>query len=271
MPGENTKSAGKALKQEREIRGWSRKYVAERTGSDVQSVGRWERGETSPNAYYRQQLCELFEKDARALGLLPESADTGQSEAGTASTRPDREKWQEQREESESKPLLNNQAHHARSHRRRALQGLPTGIVIATLAIVTGILLLSLWRSQAIPFAPFTPRPPTWPTVLPGGLWISPLDGQSYRGTVHFEARAYPSAISSPSIKYVNFTAKWEGGWRIVCTVHAPVVADLYSCNVNLGQHGAPAGSIRISFDVYDQAGTIHSAPNGEHTILYTP
>jgi hypothetical protein len=69
----------------------------------------------------------------------------------------------------------------------------------------------------------------------------------------------------------VNFTAKWQGGWRIVCTVHAPVVANFYSCNANLHQQGAPAGPVRISFDVYDQAGNVHFAPNGEHTILYAP
>lgn len=48
------------LRSEREKRGWSRDYVAENIGSDLRSVGRWERGTTSPTPYYRQALCELF-------------------------------------------------------------------------------------------------------------------------------------------------------------------------------------------------------------------
>lgn len=61
------------LRQERELRGWSRNYVAERLEVDVMTVGRWERGERLPHPYHRQKLCDLFEKNAQELGLLPEA------------------------------------------------------------------------------------------------------------------------------------------------------------------------------------------------------
>lgn len=58
------------LRLERERRGWSRSYVAERIGVDVATVGRWERGERVPHPYHRQKLCALFEMNAQNLGLL---------------------------------------------------------------------------------------------------------------------------------------------------------------------------------------------------------
>lgn len=61
-----------ALRRERERRGWSRGYIAERVEVDVITVGRWERGERLPHPHYRQQLCALFEMNAEELGLLPE-------------------------------------------------------------------------------------------------------------------------------------------------------------------------------------------------------
>jgi DNA-binding XRE family transcriptional regulator len=45
-PGPN-----KRLRSERERRGWTRNYVADKIGSDTRTVGRWERGTTSPHVY----------------------------------------------------------------------------------------------------------------------------------------------------------------------------------------------------------------------------
>lgn len=64
------------LRRERERRGWSRSYVAEQLGVDIMTVGRWERKERFPQPDHRQKLCELFEKDAQKLGLLPETLNT---------------------------------------------------------------------------------------------------------------------------------------------------------------------------------------------------
>jgi tetratricopeptide (TPR) repeat protein/DNA-binding XRE family transcriptional regulator len=60
------------LKVERELRGWSQATVAEALNTTVRTVSRWEQGQTLPYPFYREQLCRLFGKDARQLGLLPE-------------------------------------------------------------------------------------------------------------------------------------------------------------------------------------------------------
>src|ERR1700694_1287751 len=63
------------LKAERELRGWSQKYVADQLGADHYYLSRWERGTASPSPYYRQKLCVLFGKTTKELGLLPEEAE----------------------------------------------------------------------------------------------------------------------------------------------------------------------------------------------------
>ena len=63
------------LKEARELRGWSQKYVAEQIGADHYYLSRWERGTAFPSPYYRSKICALFGLDARALGLLPDAAE----------------------------------------------------------------------------------------------------------------------------------------------------------------------------------------------------
>lgn len=65
------------LREERRKRGWSQKDVATQLGAERYYISRWERGMVSPSPHYRQQLCALFGKDARELGLL--SADPGEN------------------------------------------------------------------------------------------------------------------------------------------------------------------------------------------------
>jgi tetratricopeptide (TPR) repeat protein/transcriptional regulator with XRE-family HTH domain len=60
------------LKIERELRGWSQAKVAEALQTTVRTISRWEQGQALPYPFYREQLCTLFDKDARQLGLLPE-------------------------------------------------------------------------------------------------------------------------------------------------------------------------------------------------------
>jgi tetratricopeptide (TPR) repeat protein/transcriptional regulator with XRE-family HTH domain len=62
------------LKEERELRGWSQKYVADEIGADRYYLSRWEHGTASPSPYYRQKLCAVFGKNARELGLLANEA-----------------------------------------------------------------------------------------------------------------------------------------------------------------------------------------------------
>jgi len=58
------------LKLEREQRGWSQGRIAEAIGTTIRTVSRWEQGIAMPSPYYREQLCTLFGKNARQLGLL---------------------------------------------------------------------------------------------------------------------------------------------------------------------------------------------------------
>src|SRR5579862_51801 len=62
------------LKEARELRGWSQKFVAEQIGADHYYLSRWERGTASPSPYYRSKLCALFGVDARALGLVADTS-----------------------------------------------------------------------------------------------------------------------------------------------------------------------------------------------------
>jgi transcriptional regulator with XRE-family HTH domain len=70
------------LKYERERRGWTVEYVATQINCpDPHMIGRWERGKISPCPRYRQALCELFEKDAEELELLPKEAAENNEQA----------------------------------------------------------------------------------------------------------------------------------------------------------------------------------------------
>src|SRR5438270_8494920 len=68
-----TNAPNDQLKHERLLRGWSQKVVASRIGTDEGTVGRWELGKKKPSPYYRQKLCELFEKNAEELRLIDSS------------------------------------------------------------------------------------------------------------------------------------------------------------------------------------------------------
>ncbi|HEU5377618.1 MAG TPA: helix-turn-helix transcriptional regulator [Ktedonobacteraceae bacterium] len=58
------------LRDERERRGWSRLYVAERINlADPKTLGRWERGVSSPSRIFQRKLCALFGKSNEDLGF----------------------------------------------------------------------------------------------------------------------------------------------------------------------------------------------------------
>lgn len=49
---------------------WSQQEVADSVGTTPVNVSRWERGMSAPGAYFRSQLCALFDKSAEELGLV---------------------------------------------------------------------------------------------------------------------------------------------------------------------------------------------------------
>jgi len=75
--GKKSKRPNILLKRQREIRGWSQRYVAQHVETNAFTVGRWERGTSHPGAYFRTKLCALFELDDQVLGFV-----------GTDSSRP---------------------------------------------------------------------------------------------------------------------------------------------------------------------------------------
>src|SRR5947209_7627662 len=71
------------LRRARLERGWTQRMVAERIGAPNDTmVTRWERGIAFPSAYYIERLCQLFEKKASELDLLPEADFTRPSPVG---------------------------------------------------------------------------------------------------------------------------------------------------------------------------------------------
>jgi transcriptional regulator with XRE-family HTH domain len=63
------------LKAERELRGWSLDRLAEALGTTARAVSRWERGLTVPTLHYCEQLCVLYGKNARELGLPSDTSE----------------------------------------------------------------------------------------------------------------------------------------------------------------------------------------------------
>ncbi len=74
------------LKRERELRGLTQSQVAEHIGTTQINVSRWEKGNTFPSPYYRQQLSDFFGKSIQELGLLHEGNE--EHELDTTSSLP---------------------------------------------------------------------------------------------------------------------------------------------------------------------------------------
>lgn len=115
-------------------------------------------------------------------------------------------------------------------------------------------------------------------SVHPGGVWLSPGDGDvvdALSGPIQFAARAYPTTPGDPAIAYVQFTVSWggrpPGPWLVACRATRPSHDDVYACAWDPVAAGAPPGPLHISFDVYDRARPAHVtlAPNGVHGLSF--
>ncbi|HET8841561.1 MAG TPA: helix-turn-helix transcriptional regulator [Ktedonobacteraceae bacterium] len=58
------------LRYARQEQGWSQQRVAEQIGTTEDVISRWERGTRVPSPFYRERLCQLFQKSAHDLGFL---------------------------------------------------------------------------------------------------------------------------------------------------------------------------------------------------------
>lgn len=140
---------------------------------------------------------------------------------------------------------------------RRVLSasGAIAGVLIAGIAVIGGVLA----------------RPGV---VLPGGVWIAPQSEQYVSRPIHFVARAYPSERAAPAIASVAFTLTWEGRpgpWLEACRVTSPTHTDLYECDFDPMTVDVPSGLLQVSFDVYDQLGSLKKAPHGVRSVTYQP
>ncbi len=59
------------LRAARLERGWTQQDLADRLGTTVVTVKRWERGVQQPSPYFRLKLTTLFATTEQALGLSP--------------------------------------------------------------------------------------------------------------------------------------------------------------------------------------------------------
>lgn len=86
-------SPNERLQRERMLRGWTQADVAGFIGTDGYTVNRWERGRTHPRPYFCQKLCELFDKNAADLGLLPASSTTHDLDSPSPDSYPSPVLW----------------------------------------------------------------------------------------------------------------------------------------------------------------------------------
>src|SRR5258708_36675940 len=102
--------------------------------------------------------------------------------------------------------------------------------------------------------------------IVPGGLWISPMNGQTINDIIHFAAHAFPTNRGDSVIDHVNFTAGWNGTWRIACVVYPNHTDATFQCNVGLKQLGAPTAQIHWTFDDHAKMCNENNEPIWEHT-----
>ena len=67
---EKMKKSNLQLRLERKNRGWTQARLAEAIGADTTLISRWECGERSPDLFYQEKLCTLFNKNATELGFI---------------------------------------------------------------------------------------------------------------------------------------------------------------------------------------------------------
>ncbi|HYU74322.1 MAG TPA: helix-turn-helix transcriptional regulator [Ktedonobacteraceae bacterium] len=241
------------LRNARTRNNWKQQDVADRIVTTPLSVGRWERGEAFPSAYYRQQLCDLFGMSPEELGFTEEEEPLSQSFDKTDTETHEADKETHQRIADDTTLPVQ------RKEKRNRL------------FILVGIVLALIVTSGVITYVMYLAHPSA---IKPGGGWISPI-GKTVKRSIYFAAYAYPTHEGEPAIDHVNFTVYWQGAdprkWVIACVSRRPFKKDIFSCTADLHALGVPAGEVTISFDVYDRQGNHNNSPTGPHTVTYSP
>lgn len=278
-----SKTPNRRLKFERELRGWSQDDVAQRIGSDRQNVGRWERGKTSPSPFFRQRLCELFDKNAQELGLVEDDLRDSSEEA------------QEQRNE-----------HYLARERRPPL----VAVVVVGLLLVVLVGLISfavapfvgrLLVSSVAPGSQVVPTQPSnsFPLSSPNTGKITPQPGDSAtlvatsksptvrpneRFTISFTVINNGSTIWSDAGKYrLTCTANCMGGedvgfggqkavpgqtWQFIIHLTAPGLTGTYPTTRILEHNKIQFGpSMSIPITISIRPGGVWIYPDSGQTI----
>jgi transcriptional regulator with XRE-family HTH domain len=265
------------LTGERERRGLSQQDIADAIGASLRNYQRWESGETFPQPYSLRKLqgffgecvneVMIFDPQEHSLQDRVLAGDQEEPQAvlplGEHDDQSSSEAFSEAIEEEIG--TANTEPRMTPTSQRTIKQKLP---LLCTIVLILILIVVS------IGFLMHTTNPPRPTKIKPGGAWISP-GGNAVGDVISFAAYAYPTHSGEPEIDYVNFTIYWQGvdprNWIIACVARKPIRNDVFACNANLRQLGVPAGKIIISFDVYDRQGNKNLAPNGEHTLIYSP
>jgi transcriptional regulator with XRE-family HTH domain len=271
------KKLSKVLIRERKRRDLSQQEVASAVGASLRNYQRWESGETYPQPYSLQKLqgffgeciheVMIFDVQEHPLQDRLLAGDQEDTRAVPPQERQDNQSSSETFSETDEgkAETANNRSRMSSTSQRRIKHHLP---------LLCMILLILILVVTGIGFFIHITYPPHPTAIKPGGAWISP-NGKTIGDVIPFAAYAYPTHSGDPEIDHVNFTLYWQGGdprtWIIACVARRPIRNDRFACNANLRKLGAPAGQIRVSFDVYDRQGNVNLAPNGEHTLLYSP
>jgi transcriptional regulator with XRE-family HTH domain len=265
------------LTRERVRRGLSQLDVANAVDASLRNHQRWESGETFPQPYSLRKLQGFFGKcideviifDSQEHPLQDRvlAGDQEEPEAVPPQEEHDEQSTSETFSEigEEKTGTANTEQRISPTSQRTIKQQLP---------LLCTILLILILVVIGIVFLMHMTNPPRPTVIKPGGAWISP-SGNTVGDVISFAAYAYPTHLGEPAIDHVNFTIYWQGvdprKWIIACVARTPIRNDIYTCNADLRKLGTPPGKIIISFDVYDRQGNKNLAPNGPHTLFYSP
>lgn len=110
-----------------------------------------------------------------------------------------------------------------------------------------------------------------WTKYPLSGTWIDPASNQTFATSVNLSVHAYENISGGSGVSFVDFTAFYNNAWHSVCITYVPTSGDIYECDWDFS--GAPAGEIKLSFNVWGNAGywNHRNAPHGTRTITYSP
>ena len=84
--------------------------------------------------------------------------------------------------------------------------------------------------------------------------------------------RAAPDVPGTSDGAKVMFSVDWPGSApQEACVADAPTAGGVWQCEVDLAALQAPAGSLKLNFEVRSEPGAVEPSPDGKRTIDYRP